>query len=183
MNRQEADDFLKQHLDNINLLKHSYAVEVVMRKLANHFDENEDDWGIAGLLHDIDYEQTKNDPEKHSLVGGEMLKEKGISQAIVDSVITHNESHNIPRESMMAKSLYCVDPLTGLIVATALVLPEKNMKSVTVENVLNRFKEKSFAKGATRETILKCKEINLSLEEFVSLGVEAMKTISNKLGL
>lgn len=183
MNRQEADEFLHQHLKNKNLIKHSYAVEAVMRKLATYFDEGEEEWGIAGLLHDIDYEQTKDDPDRHSLLGGEILKKKGINPKIVEAVIAHNEMHNLPRESLMAKSLYCVDPLTGLIVATALVLPERKMHAVTTENVLNRFNEKSFARGATRETIAVCKEIGLSLEEFISLGVEAMKTISDKLEL
>ncbi|MFA6391368.1 MAG: HDIG domain-containing metalloprotein [Patescibacteria group bacterium] len=183
MNRQEALIFLEQNIQSKNLIKHSLAVEAVMKKLAQHFGEDEERWSLAGLLHDIDYETTKNDEEQHSIVGGKMLKDNGLDLEIVDAVIAHNEIHGTPRETLMAKSLFCSDPITGLIVASALVIPERKLASLTVDNILNRFKEKSFARGANRETISKCHEINLTLNEFTALSLDAMKQISNNLGL
>ena len=183
MHREEALKLVQERIKNQNLIKHSMAVEVCMKALASHFKEDESKWALSGLLHDIDYEETKNDPNLHSLKGAEFLEKLGVEKEIVEAVKTHNESHGILPQNQMAKSLYCVDPLTGLIVAATLVLPSKKIKDLTVENVLNRFKEKSFAKGAKREVILKCSEIGLSLEEFVKICLESMKQISNELGL
>ena len=159
-----------------------------MRALAEHFGENPASggasWGLTGLLHDIDYEETKDNPEKHSLIGAEMLEKLGLDKEICEAVKTHNEIHGIAPESKMAKALYSVDPLTGLIVASVLVLPSKKIADLTTENVLNRFKEKGFARGANREIIGKCEELlGLNLEQFVKIGLEAMKTINNELGL
>lgn len=183
MNREEAFKLLKSKLKNQNLIKHSLAVEACLKGLAQHFNEDEEKWALAGLLHDIDYEETKDDPNLHSVRGAEFLEKIGIDKEIVEAVKTHNEIHGILPETKMAKSLYCVDPLTGLIVAATLVLPTRKIKDLTVENVLNRFKEKSFARGAKRDIILKCSEIGLSLEEFIGICLEAMKKISSQLGL
>lgn len=151
--------------------------------LAKNFREDERKWGIAGLLHDIDYEETKDNPNLHSLKGAEFLEDLGLEKEIFEAVKTHNEAHGIMPESKLAKTLFSVDPLTGLIVAATLVLPTKKIKDLTTENVLNRFKEKSFARGAKREIVLKCSEVGLSLEEFVKICLEAMKSINNQLGL
>jgi len=183
MDREEALQLVKEEIKNENLVKHCLAVEVCMRVLARHFEEPEDRWGLAGLLHDIDYEETKNNPEKHSLIGAEMLEKIGIDKEICEAIKTHNEMHGIAPESKMAKALFSVDPLTGLIVAATLVLPEKKLANLTTENVLNRFKEKGFARGANREIIKKCEDIGLSLEEFVSICLGAMQSISEELGL
>jgi len=199
MNRDEALKLVKEKIKNQNLIKHSLAVEACMRALAKYFGEGEEDksssspfaiareneekWDLAGLLHDIDYEETKADPNLHSLKGAEFLEKLGLEKEIVEAVKTHNEAHGILPENKMAKSLYCVDPLTGLIVAATLVLPSKKLKDLTVENVLNRFKEKSFAKGAKREIILKCFDINLTLEKFIEICLKAMQETSNELGL
>jgi len=184
MTREEALEFLKENLKNPNLIKHSLAVEAAMRELAHYFNEPSQEWGLAGLLHDIDYEKTKDNPSLHSKVGSEMLKGKGLSEEIVEAVLTHNEVHNIAPKSLMARALFCVDPLTGLIVAATLVLPSKKIKDLTVQNVLNRFREKSFARGANREIILLCQEyLGLSLEKFVEIVLKAMQKISDDLGL
>jgi len=183
MKREEALKLLNEKLKNQNLIKHSLAVEACMIGLAKNFKENEEKWAIAGLLHDIDYEETKNDPSLHSVKGAEILENLGLEKEIFEAVKTHNKAHGIMPESKLAKALFSVDPLTGLIVASTLVLPTKKMKDLTTENVLNRFKEKSFAKGAKRDIILKCSEISLSLEEFVKICLEAMKSINNQLGL
>ena len=147
-----------------------------MRALARHFKEDEEKWGLAGLLHDIDYEKTKNDPNQHSLIGAQMLEEIGVDKDICQAVKVHNEIHGILPETLMEKSLYVSDPLTGLIVASALVLPSKNIADLKPESVEKRFKEKAFAKGANREIIKKCEEyLNLGLEEFIKIGLEAMQ--------
>jgi putative nucleotidyltransferase with HDIG domain len=184
MEREEALNLLKENLKNQNLIKHSLAVEAGMRALARYFGEDEEKWAIAGLLHDIDYEKTKGDPNLHSKVGSQILREMGFDQEICEAILTHNEAHGILPLSRMAKALFCLDPLTGLIVAATLVLPSKKLKDLKVENVLNRFKEKSFAKGANREIIKKCEEyLGLPLEKFIEITLKAMQEISDQLGL
>ncbi len=184
MNREDALDLLKQHLKTENLLKHTYAVEAVMRELAERLGEDADRWGLAGLLHDIDYDQTGDDPSLHSIKGADMLAEAGFDAELVDAVRAHNDHHGLPRESSMAKALYAVDPLTGLIVAAALVHPEKKLAALDVEFVLNRFDDNSFARGANRDAITSCEEeLGLSLEEFVDLAIGAMVRVSDELGL
>jgi putative nucleotidyltransferase with HDIG domain len=184
INREEAYKILLEKIKTPNLIKHSLAVEAGMRELALYFHEDEEKWGIAGLLHDIDYEETKDDPLKHSLVGSEYLKSLGLDEDIVEAVKTHNDAHNLIPQTLMAKSLYCTDPLTGLIVATALVLPSKKIKDVTPSNVLNRFKESGFAKGARREVIKQSETLlNLPLDKFVTIVLEGMQKIDKELGL
>jgi len=184
MTKEEAINFLKENIQTQNLIKHSLAVGAIMKALAERFNQEANKWEICGLLHDIDYEKTKNEPEKHSLVGAKMLKEKGLDEEIVEAVKTHNEAHGIEPKSLMAKALYVCDPLSGLIVAATLVLPSKKLEDLTVQNVLNRFKEKAFARGANREIIKKCEEyLGLSLEEFIGIALEAMQEISGELGL
>jgi predicted hydrolase (HD superfamily) len=140
-------------------------------------------WALAGLLHDIDYEKTKDDPDQHSILGAQMLEEMGLDKEITEAVKAHNEMHGIAPQSLMAKVLFALDPLTGLIVAATLVLPSKKINDLTTENVLNRFKEKAFARGANREIIQKCSDVNLKLEEFVDISLKAMQGISDELGL
>ena len=183
MEREEALKLVKEKIKNKNLIKHSLAVEACMGALAEYFNEDKEKWALAGLLHDIDYEETKTNPHKHSILGAEFLEKLGLDKEIVEAVKTHNEIHQIKPKSLMAKSLFCVDPLTGLIVAATLVLPSKKINDLTVENVLNRFKEKAFARGAKREIILKCSEIGLSLEKFIEICLKAMQGISNDLEL
>jgi putative nucleotidyltransferase with HDIG domain len=184
MKRDEALKLLKENLKNPNLIKHSLAVEAGMRELAQFFKEDEEKWGICGLLHDIDYEKTKENPDLHSKVGSEMLKNLGFDDEICEAVLTHNEVHKIFPKTKMAKALFCVDSLTGLIVAATLVLPSKKINDLKVENVLNRFFEKSFARGASRENIKKCEEyLGLSLEKFIEIVLNGMKKISQDLGL
>lgn len=181
--RKEALSLLKEHVENKNLLKHMYATEVVMGALAQKFDEDEELWRMAGLLHDIDYDKTKDDPDKHGLVGGDMLEEMDFPSQLVYAVKAHNERHGLERKTLLDKALYATDPLTGLIVAGALIRPEKKIAVLDVPFLLNRFQEKSFARGANRDQISSCSEIGLSLEEFLEIGLEAMKGINKELGL
>ena len=184
MSREKALNFLKENLSNQNLIKHSLAVEVVMRALARYFNEDEEKWGLTGLLHDIDYNRVKNDLSQHSLLGAKMLEELGLDRDICQAVKVHNEAHAILPQTPMEKALYVTDPLTGLIVASVLVLPSKKITDLYPENVLNRFKEKSFARGANREIIGKSEELlGINLEEFVKISLQAMQSISEDLGL
>ncbi len=185
MNRDDLLNLIKEHVKNKNSIKHMLAVEAVMRDLAKRFNEDENLWGIAGLVHDIDMEMVdyKNDPKTHGIKGAEILKKIGVDQRIIEAVKAHNEATGKTPESLMEKSIFCTDPLTGLIVASALVLPSKKLADLTPESVLRRFKEKHFARGADREIISKCSEIGLELEEFISLGLLSMQKISSDLEL
>ncbi len=184
MERQEALDFMLENVQNSNLRKHILAVEAVMRRLAKRFDQDVEKWGLAGLLHDIDYETTKDSPDRHSVVGAEMLEEKGLAPEIVDAVRAHNDAHGLPRKTLMAKSLYASDPMTGLIVAAALINPAKKLSAIDTNFVVKRFAEKAFARGARREAMVGAKaELGLELDEFIGLGLEAMQGISGDLGL
>lgn len=184
MNREEALLMLKNKVKTLNLVKHCLACEAAMKELAEYFKEDEEKWGLAGLLHDIDYEETKDKPEEHSLTGAKYLEEQNIDKEITEAVKTHNEIHGLAPASKIAKALFCVDPLTGLIVAATLVLPSKKIKEVTVDNVLNRFKEKGFARGANREIIKQCELLlDLSLQQFVSLVLEGMQSVADDIGL
>jgi len=183
MTREQALRLVREKIKNENLIKHCLATEACMRALARHFNENQEKWGLSGLLHDIDYEKTKDNPEQHSLLGAKMLEDLGVEKEITETVKTHNEAHGLLPQTQMAQALYCLDPLTGLIVAATLVLPSRKLKDLTVENVLNRFKEKAFARGANREIIKKCSDIGLTLEKFINICLKAMQEINNELGL
>jgi putative nucleotidyltransferase with HDIG domain len=177
-------EILKKNIANQNLIKHCLAVKAIMEELAEHFREDKGKWSAAGLLHDIDYERTKADPAQHSLIGAQMLEELGFGADICRAVKVHNEAHGIKPETLMEKALFVSDPLTGLIVAATLVLPSKKIADLSAENVLNRFGEKSFARGANREIIRRCEELlNLSLADFVAIGLRAMQKIAGELGL
>ena len=183
MNRSEALSLLQSKVSNQNLIKHSLAVEAIMRALARHFDEDVELWGLAGLLHDIDYDITKDDPATHSKLGAEMLAALDLDPRIVYAVRAHNDYHSDTRNSLLDRSLFCCDPLTGLITAGALIRPEKRLAPLTPQFILKRFGEKGFARGANRDTIRMCSEIGMSLDEFVALGLEAMQAVSQELGL
>lgn len=185
MNREEALQLVREHVKTENSIKHMLATEAIMRALARHFKEDEESWGLVGLCHDLDmeFDECLQDMGKQGVLAAEILEKKGVDKSITEAIKAHNSATGKVAETRIEKAIYCADPLTGLIVATTLVLPSKKLADVTSENVLNRFKEKAFAKGANRETIAKCEDIGLSLEEFVKIGLQAMQSISNDLGL
>jgi putative nucleotidyltransferase with HDIG domain len=183
MERAEAFKDVTDNVKNPNLVKHMLAAEAIMRALASRFGENADDWGLAGLLHDIDLEILAGDMKDHSKLSATMVKQMGGSSEISHAILCHNPAHGVACESLMDKALLCADPLTGLITAGALIRPEKKLSAVQASSILKRFKEKSFAAGANREQIASCINIGLTLEEFIALGLEAMKGISGKLGM
>lgn len=183
LKREEAVALIKKHIKTKNLIKHIFAVEAVMGGLARHFGENEEKWRLSGLLHDIDYEITKEEPERHSLVGAEMLAGEDVPADVIYAVKCHNHVHGLQRKSLMDKALFATDPVTGLIVAGALISPAKRLENLDVPFLVNRYHEKSFARGASRERIAACTELGLSLEEFIGIALDSMKKIHQELGL
>ena len=183
MNREEALAAVKTKVANENSVKHMLAAEAIMRALARRFGEDEEEWGLAGLLHDIDLELYGGDMKVHSRMGSDMVKELGVSPVIAQAILCHNEAHGVPRQTRMDKALFCADPVTGLITASALVRPDRKLASVEAKSVRKRFKEKSFAAGANRENIATCSELGLELDEFLDLGLQAMQGIAPELGL
>ncbi len=181
MTREEALDFVRSKVNNDRLIKHMLAVEAVMRSLAERLGEDAARWGLAGLVHDLDYDETVKDPQRHGRVGAEYLRGMGVGEDITRAVESH--AGHTARESMMDKALYAVDPLTGLIVAAALMHPSKSLGEVTTDFILNRFKEKRFAAGADRGQIKTCTDLGLELDEFVDIGLKAMQGVSSELGL
>jgi putative nucleotidyltransferase with HDIG domain len=181
--REEALDSIKANIEDKNTIKHMLATEAIMRALARRFGEDEEEWGLTGLLHDIDMELTEGDMNTHSRLGADLARELGASEAMAHAILSHNQTHGIPLETKLDKALYCADPLTGLIIAAALVRPDKKLAGVETRSVGKRFKEKSFAAGASREQISQCAELGLELGEFIELGLGAMKKVAKELGL
>ncbi|MEN8614622.1 HD domain-containing protein [Dehalogenimonas sp. THU2] len=182
MNRADALAAVNTKISNQNLIKHMLATEAVMRGLAEKFGEDLEDWGLAGLLHDIDLDECQGDMTVHGRMSAEMAGDLGASKGVCHAILCHGMLGE-PCETLLDKALYCADPLTGLITAGALIRPEKRLSFVEAKSILKRFKEKSFAAGANREQIAKCADIGLTLEEFVGLSLRAMQGISEDLGL
>ncbi len=159
------------------------ATEAAMKALAERLGGDVEKWGMAGLLHDLDYDQTEHDFPKHGLLSAEILERKGVDTEIVRAVKAHPAHEGFLPESPMDWALYSVDSLTGLIIAAALMHPEKKLKAINTDFVMRRFKEKRFAAGANRDQIKKCSKLGLELEEFVAITLEAMQSISESLGL
>lgn len=181
MDRRQAYELARSKFSNKNLFKHVLAVEAVMRGLAHYFSEDVETWGLAGLLHDLDYEETMNDPERHTLVTEAMLQPFQLDPAIIEAIKCHNDL--APRTKLIGKAIYAADPVTGLIVAAALMHPDRKLRSIDVEFIMRRFKEKRFAAGANREQIQSCEALGLSLEKFLGLALAAMQEIDKDLGL
>lgn len=183
MDRERALSELKARVSNPNLIKHSLAVEAVMRGLAAYLKEDAELWGLAGLLHDIDYDKTAENPALHSIMGAEILENLDVDPEVVYAVKAHNGCHGIERKRKLDKALYCADPVSGLITAGALILPSRKLADVSAEFILKKMNEKSFARGANREQIQKCGELGIAPEQFIELALTAMKRISADLGL
>jgi len=191
MNREETYTILTKYLTNKNLIKHCLAAEVVMKSLArelrskNHESRiDEENWGIVGLLHDADYELSKGHPEKHGLLLFEKEPNK-IPEDIAHAIKSHNfENTKVMPQNLMDWAITCCDQLTGLIVACALVHPDRKLASLSPDFILKRMKEKSFAKGAVRKPILLCEQkLGIPLRGFVEINLKAMRSIRNDLGL
>nr|MBI5455371.1 phosphohydrolase [Candidatus Levybacteria bacterium] len=191
MNREQALEILKSLIKNENLIKHHLACEATMKalykKLTPHNMQNpneEQNWGIVGLLHDADYELSKDTPEKHTIILEEKLKDK-IDPKLMYAIKSHNWKFNdVAPKSRLDWSIFCCDELTGLIIAAALISPGKKLAQLTPDFVMKRFNEPSFAKGSDRNQIKFCeKELSIPLNEFINLTLTAMQQIAPQLGL
>ena len=183
MNREEALNSVKSNVENGNLVKHVLATEVIMRALAQHFGEDEETWGLTGLMHDIDVELTQADMNTHSKLGADLVREIGASEEVIHAVLSHNQAHGVALETRLDKALFCTDPLTGLITAAALVRPDKKLAGLEIKSLAKKFRTKGFAVGANREQIASCRDIDLELDELMKTGLKAMKSIADELGL
>lgn len=181
MERAEALELLTTHLQNKNLVKHCLSVEACMRAMAVRLGHDPEPWGLAGILHDLDYELTEKSPERHTTETVKMLEPLGLAPEIIHAIQAH--AGKVPCQSPMDWAIYSLDPLTGLIIAAALMHPTKKLKSIDVEFIQRRYKEKSFARGARREEIEKCAELGLALDEFIGICLAAMQGIDSQLGL
>lgn len=183
--RERSLELLNQHLENINLVKHCLASEAVMRALARHFGEDEELWGLTGLLHDLDVEQTLNDPANHTRVTADILEKEGVAAEIIEAIRMHNAeaAYGKNRDNRFHHALAAGETITGLIIATALVYPDKKLASVKPKSVRKRYKEKAFAAGADRAIIAECEQIGIAIPDFCDLCLEAMQGISDDLGL
>ncbi len=180
--RENAWNLLREYVGDPHLIKHMLAVEAAMRAYARRFGEDEEKWGAVGLLHDLDYEQF---PQEHPKVGVRILQERGWPEEIVHAVAAHADKvTGVGRESLLDKTLYAVDDLTGLIVAVALVRPSKDIRDVKVKSVKKKWKDRRFAAGASREATEEgAAEIGMDLWEHVGIVLEAMKSIAAELEL
>lgn len=183
ISRDEAYALVTERIPQCNLVGHCVATELIMRALAAQQGLPERDverWGLAGLLHDLDYAQTADDPASHGHVSAGEL-EGLVDAEMIHAILAH--AGHVSRETAIDHALWCADPTTGFIVAAALVRPEKKLSAVEVGSLLKRWKEKSFAKGANREQMDGCADLGLSREEFLSLSLAAMQARSEELGL
>ena len=181
MTRADALALVEANVKNRNLRKHMLASEAVMRALALRLGADQELWGLTGLVHDVDYDQTANEPARHALLGAEILTGKGLPSDLVHAVKAHAEK--APVESTLDRALVAADPLTGFLVSCALIRPEKKLAPVDVQFVKNRLGEKSFSRAVSRERIGTCQDLGLSLDEFIGIALEAMKSVAAELGL
>jgi len=181
MPREQAYQFVLEKIGKNNLLKHILAVEAGMRQLAEHFGEDVDYWGLTGLLHDLDYNETKDDEKAHTYVTEEWLQPYRLPPEMMYAI--HAHPGHVPCRSRLDWALYATDPTTGFIVACALMHPSKKLAAIDAEFMLRRFKEKRFAAGATRENMAACSNLGLELEPFLLLVRDGMMTITDDLGL
>jgi putative nucleotidyltransferase with HDIG domain len=184
--RQDAWDLVCEYTENVNLRRHMLSVEVAMRAYARRFDEDEELWGLVGLVHDFDYEQYPDVAvDGHPNTGAPILREHGFDETVVRAVLSHaTEVTGVERQTRMEHVLYAVDELTGLITAVALVRPSKNIQDVTVKSVKKKWKDKAFAAGVHRDEIeAGAAVLGIDLWEHVGIVLVAMQGIAEELGL
>lgn len=184
ISREEALGLMTQYIPQENLRNHCLATEAIMRALAKKLGCDEDLWGIAGLLHDLDYVATKDRREEHGLITEKILRTQGVSEEIIKAIKAHNADNlGLQRQDLFEHALVASECITGLIVATALVYPDKKLSSVKAKSIIKRMKEKEFARTVNREYIRECEKTGISLDAFAAISLEAMCTISGLLGL
>jgi putative nucleotidyltransferase with HDIG domain len=183
IDRNQGFELLNKYLKNENLLKHSLAVEAILKDMALYLNEDQELWGLVGLLHDMDYNYTKEDPEKHAVMASQILE--GLTpKEVTQAIKAHNYQHtNQVPETFLDKSLIAADTVSGLVIATALVIPTKKLADVELRTLLNKFKDKSFAKRCNRRKIELCEDVGIELKDFLKMSLESLKKISDQLGL
>jgi len=182
VNRKESWELLSEWTESDSLRKHMLAVEAAMRAYARKFGEDEDKWGITGLLHDMDYERHPT-PEEHPMVGVEELERRGYPEDVLRAIKGHADYLDVPRDTLMAKTLYAVDELSGFIVACALIRPE-GLEGLRAKSVRKKMKQKSFAAAVNREDIVRgAEELGVDLNEHIEFVTGALRERSDVLGL
>lgn len=181
MNRNEALTLVRSKSEKETTVRHLITVEGVMKRLAQHFGEDTDAWGLAGLFHDIDQDQTHHDLSRHARMGAEWLREAGVDEDIINAVLAH--AHPEYRTDLMSKAIVNADAISGFLVACALVRPEKAV-GMKVSSCKKKFKQKSFAPGVARDEIVSCEEdIGVEVDEFFLLGIEGIQSVAEEVGL
>lgn len=183
MNRDQAFEFVQEHIKAENLIKHMKSTEVVMRALAERLGEDQELWGLAGLLHDCDLEAIDHDPERHGTVGAQMLREQGVDESVCRAVERHPGLAEPKPETTFEIALRAADQVTGLVTAAALIHPTKAIESLKVKSLKKRMKEKRFAAGVERDAIRLCEQLGVELPEFLELSRDAMNQIADELEL
>jgi putative nucleotidyltransferase with HDIG domain len=183
MNREEALSLLKENVKTENLVKHCLAVEAIMKKTAEYLQEDSEKWSLVGLLHDIDFEKTKDNPKEHAVIGADMLSGK-IDEELVKAIKSHNFEHTgaMPEEKI-DYALIASDAVSGLVIACALVMPSKKLNDVKIDTIQEKFKSKDFARNCNREKILYCEKIGLEKDKFFEIALDALQAIADDLGL
>lgn len=182
MNYIEALDLMHEYTTNDSLRRHMYAVEAAMRAYARKYNADEETWAIVGILHDFDYEKYPTIPD-HPIKGSEILRQRGYPDDIRNAILSHASYSNVPRDTLVAKVLYACDELSGFISAVAIIRPNK-ISDLEVSSIKKKLKDKAFAKNVSRADIeLGAKELDIPLDEHIKFVIEAMKSISTKLGL
>jgi len=182
-NRLEALELLHEYTESTSLRRHAYAVEAAVRAYAREFGEDEEKWGIAGLLHDFDYEKYPT-PAEHTIVGANILREKGYPEDVIYAIRAHAGYNGLDRVSLLDKALYACDELSGFVMAVAMVRPSRKVADVTAKSVKKKLKDKAFAKGVSREDVYRgAEELGVDLDSHVTRVVEALSGIATVLGL
>jgi putative nucleotidyltransferase with HDIG domain len=186
--REQTLALMHEYTASDSLRKHMLAVEGAMRAYAAKFGEDEERWGTAGLIHDFDYERFPNNAhsptEEHPSEGVRVLRARGYPEDILEAILGHAHYTNTPRQSKMAKTLFAVDELTGLITATALVRPTKSVHEVDARSVRKKMKDKAFARGVNRDDVINgAQELGVDLDEHIAFVIGAMQARSADLGL
>ena len=183
MTRDEAHCLLTEFTQSESLRKHALAVEACVRAYAKKFGEDEELWGVVGLIHDFDYEKYPS-AEDHPFKGSEILKERGASEEIRRAILSHANYSGVPRESKLEKTLFACDELAGFITASALVKPNKSLAECDAKSIRKKMKDKAFARSVSREDIVNgSADMGIDLEEHIAFCIEAMKGIAPELGL
>jgi putative nucleotidyltransferase with HDIG domain len=173
---------VKEHVKQENLVNHMIAVGAIMRGVAERLKENQDLWESVGILHDIDYENVGENWKRHGLVSAEMVSDL-LPEEGLKAIRAHNPRKGVIAETPMEIALLAADGLSGLVVSTGLMMPDKKLASVKVRSLKKKFKDKSFARGVNRENIMRCEEIGIPYSDFLEIGLEQMKKVSDALGL